>query len=311
MAVVEDIWAMSRDRLDIDEFLLRHGFHGPDEGELSSRVWREDPAPLLALVAAYRNKDDSEDPHLLDRARRLRYAAAERHVLVAAPRPARPVLRLALHLIRTRLPMRGVAKRSFLQAFDVARGSARRLGEHWAAAGLIDRAEDVFFLTFDEVCGGLPADARDLISRRRARHAAYTAIDLPSDWRGTPPVEPAPDSAPVADGSARAGDITGIGVSAGVVEGRARVMTTPDFTAVEPGEILIAPATDPSWSSIMFITAGLVVDIGGALSHAAVVAREMRQPCVVNTRTGTRQIRTGDLVRVDGGSGVVTILESA
>lgn len=105
--------------------------------------------------------------------------------------------------------------------------------------------------------------------------------------------------------------IEGIGVSSGVVEGVARVVTDPAFGEVEPGEILVAPMTDPSWSSIMFLSAGLVVDIGGPISHAAVVARELGLPCVVNTRTGSRVIRTGDRLRIDGGSGRVEILDLA
>jgi pyruvate,water dikinase len=96
-----------------------------------------------------------------------------------------------------------------------------------------------------------------------------------------------------------------------VVEGRVRVLLSPDFDAVEPDEILVAPTTDPSWSSVMFISSALVVDIGSALSHAAVVARELGLPCVVNTRSGTRDLRTGDLVRVDGTAGTVTVLERA
>jgi pyruvate,water dikinase len=87
------------------------------------------------------------------------------------------------------------------------------------------------------------------------------------------------------------------------------VVTDPAFDDVEPGEVLVAPATDPSWASIMFLSSALVVDIGGALSHAAIVARELGVPCVVNTVSGTRTIRTGDHVRVDGANGVVTILK--
>ena len=88
------------------------------------------------------------------------------------------------------------------------------------------------------------------------------------------------------------------------------MINSPDDD-IEADEILIAPFTDPSWSSLMFISSGLVVDIGGALSHAAVVARELDLPCVVNTRNGTSVIRTRDRVRVDGATGVVTILERA
>ena len=85
----------------------------------------------------------------------------------------------------------------------------------------------------------------------------------------------------------------------------------PDFAEVADGEILVSPFTDPGWASIMFISSALVVDIGGAMSHAAVAARELGVPCVVNTRTGTRSIRTGDRVRVDGKTGRVEVLERA
>jgi pyruvate,water dikinase len=105
--------------------------------------------------------------------------------------------------------------------------------------------------------------------------------------------------------------LTGIGVSPGVVEGLARVITRPDFLDVQPGEVLVAPYTDPSWSSVMFISVRWLVDIGGALSHAAVVARELGVPCVVNTQRGTSVITTGDHVRVDGARGIVEIIEPA
>ena len=105
--------------------------------------------------------------------------------------------------------------------------------------------------------------------------------------------------------------ITGIGASSGIVEGIVRVVHDPTFAEVEPDEILVTATTDPSWASIMFISSALVVDIGGALSHAAVVARELGIPCVVNTRNGTRSLRTGDQVRVDGTSGTVTMIQRA
>jgi pyruvate,water dikinase len=139
------------------------------------------------------------------------------------------------------------------------------------------------------------------VERRRERREEYQRLVLPSSWKGRP--EPIEVSA-VPGGA----EIGGVGVSGGVVEGTARVVTDPSFAEVEPDEILIAPTTDPSWSSIMFISAGLVVDIGGPMSHAAVVARELGLPCVVNTRTGTSRIKTGDRLRVDGDRGTVEIL---
>jgi pyruvate,water dikinase len=199
--------------------------------------------------------------------------------------------------------MRGVVKRSFLQCFDVARACARRYGALLEASGEIETADDVFFLTAAELIGGtLPVEVLELIAKRQARHDEYTRFDIPASWVGSP--------VPIVErGVELEVPINGTGVSPGVVEGTAHVVTDPSFVDVEPDRILVAPTTDPSWSSIMFVSAGLVVDIGGTMSHAAVVAREMGIPCVVGTGSGTRVIRTGDRLRIDGVSGVVEILE--
>ncbi len=226
----------------------------------------------------------------------------ESAILQALPPMRRPFARLALHTAARRIPLRGIAKDSFVMSLDVLRASARRIGGLLCEQGLIADPADIFFVTDEEITGPRPTDLRGLVERRRERYEYYRSIDVPSQWEDNPaPV----DLSPSDPGS---GVITGVGVSPGVVEGRARVVLDPDFDEVEPGEILIAPSTDPSWASIMFLSAALIVDIGGALSHAAIVARELGVPCVVNTGTGTRRIRTGDLCRVDGTTGTIMIL---
>jgi pyruvate,water dikinase len=213
--------------------------------------------------------------------------------------------RLVLWLTRRNMPMRGIGKASFLRSLDVARASARRIGEILVTDGVLDEVDDVMYLTADEIGGEIPADARSLVAERRAEQARYRSFEIPTMFWGEPvPVAAAPiDSVPAVS------TLTGIGASAGVVEGVARVVTDPSFTEVEPGEVLIAATTDPSWASVMLVSAALVVDIGGTLSHAAVVARELGIPCVVNTGTGTTSLCTGDRVRVDGTAGTVTVLE--
>jgi pyruvate,water dikinase len=310
-AVVGDLWKVSRGGLTMAELVGRHGFHGPREGELAARVWREDSAPLQRLVAEYAATDDAQDPALRETRLREQRVDVERRILAALPRAARPGGRLLMARAAKVIPLRGIAKDSYLQAEDVIRAAARRIGELLERDGALADAEDVFFLTDAEIERGVPADARDLVARRRERFEQYKTIELPNTWVGDP--VPVPTGSPetgTADASnADTATLTGVGVSPGVVEGPARVVTDPSFDDVEPGEVLVAPATDPSWASIMFLSSALVVDIGGALSHAAIVARELGVPCVVNTVTGTRTIRTGDHIRVDGGTGVVTILK--
>ncbi len=138
---------------------------------------------------------------------------------------------------------------------------------------------------------------------RRAKRVLYQRYSAPpSHWTGSPPE--IDDADPPVDAQI----VEGIGVSPGVKVGTARVLTSPDFDDVEPGEILVATFTDPGWAWVMFISAALVVDIGGPLSHAAVVARELGLPCVVNTQNGTKLIRTGDELRVNGDTDAVEIL---
>jgi phosphohistidine swiveling domain-containing protein len=312
MAVISDIWRASRSEITIEEIVARHGFHGPYEGELSSHVWREDDTPLRRMVAQYAIRDDAQNPRRREVAHAAEFDREAAHVIAAASAPMRPVARLILTLARQRLPLRGVGKRSFLQANDVARASARRLGTFLAEHGALATEDDIFYLTVEEILADrLPDDAHGLVARRRARRAEYQELTLPDKWKGTP--APIPVVAAERIVSAKAlipGDIVnGIGVSAGTVDGIVRVVTDPSFADVEPDEILVAPVTDPSWSSIMFISSALVVDIGGPLSHAAVVARELKIPCVVATQTGTQLLRTGDRVRVDGTAGTIELLD--
>ncbi|AFR48202.1 PEP/pyruvate-binding domain-containing protein [Gordonia sp. KTR9] len=306
--LVTDVWRASRGEVSLKEILDRIGFHGPMEGELSGTVWREDSSPLRDLIASYAREEDSADPRLKEAEHRRAATQSAAELLAATPIRQRPFVRGLLKLAAQRIPLRGVAKRALLQALDGARAAARKHGEFEVAAGRLRNTSDVFFLTASEI-ERLPADAQSLIDQRRTRHSLYETVTMPDSWKGSP----VPEVASATDDSERSGvaRVDGIGVSAGVVEGIARVLHTPDFSAVQAGEVLVTPTTDPSWSSVMLLSSALVVDIGGALSHAAVVARELGVPCVVNTRTGTKAIRTGDRVRVDGKTGVVQIISPA
>ena len=300
-AVITDIWRCSRGDLPIEAIVARFGHHGPREGELSGVVWREDQTPLRRMVDQYKARPDDEDP-----ARQAIGASRhelENRVLQGLPRITRPVARGILARAARTIPLRGVAKDAFLQAFDVARAAARRAGELYAADGTFDDPDDVFFLTAGELTGQLPPDTRAVIDFRRQCHNEHQLRKLPRSWTGTPiPIE--------IQSAETARQTSGIGVSPGEVEGVARVVTDPAFTDVEPGEILVSATTDPSWASIMFLSSALVVDIGGHLSHAAVVARELGIPCVVNTMNGSEVIKTGDRLRVNGTTGFVTVLSS-
>lgn len=188
-------------------------------------------------------------------------------------------------------------------AVDGARAAARSLGTQLADTGVLKDPDDVFFLTMEELCGTTtPDNAAELVAERQAWFAEHRAVQLPDAWTGRP--EPI-----VVEEPDRSSDValTGFAVSPGLIEGPVRVIHRADeLDTLSPGEILVCPFTDPSWSVGTVLAAGLAIDVGGPLSHGAIVARELGVPCVINTRTGTAVLRTGDLVRLDGGAGTVT-----
>ena len=304
--IIADLWELGRERLTLDEFLARHGYHGPREGDLSSRMWREDPTPVLRLAEQYATRDESEHPALAAEQREREREAAEKLLLSELPAARRPMGRVVLKMAVQRIPLRGVAKEALMRAMDVVRASTRRIGELLTEDGVISDPEDAFYFTVDELIDGLPAGAQQIAKERRELRERLQKLDIPQHWGGTPE--------PFEIDSVDAGDsrtVTGIAASGGVVEGPVRIVDDPADTEVEPGDILVCTTTDPSWASIMFLSSALVVDIGGPLSHAAVVAREVGIPCVIGTENGTALLRSGDHVRVNGGEGTVEILTRA
>jgi pyruvate,water dikinase len=199
------------------------------------------------------------------------------------------------------VPLREVGKASFLQTIDVARAAARALGTHLVDAGTLAEPEDVFFLTADELLRELPAQAQDAVAFRRERYREYVGLDLPDSWTGMP-------EAQRREGRATTGELRGIAVSPGVYEGSTTVVVDPAVDTLEAGDVLVCRTTDPSWATLMYLAGALVIDIGGPISHGAIVARELGVPCVINTKVAVDSLVNGQRVRVDGGAGTVTPL---
>jgi pyruvate,water dikinase len=166
----------------------------------------------------------------------------------------------------------------------------------------------VFYFTTDELVHTLRASRTDLAPLVRARRAELARDlarpDPPATFTGAPP----PVLLPPAGGDL----LRGLPASSGVVEGLARVLTGPDkIGELIPGEVLVVSTTDVGWTPLFPLAAAIVTELGGPLSHAAVVAREFGVPSVVNVEGVTRAIRTGERLRVDGDRGVVERLEHA
>jgi pyruvate,water dikinase len=293
------------------EFLRRYGFRGVAEIDLGVPRWRDDPTYVFGVLANYLRLDD---PYLAPDAQ-FRRAAAEAEAaiarLVARARasgslgPARAgVLRFLCARTRALAGLRKLPKITVVRSLGRARELLLNVGAHLAAMRRLERADDVFFLNLAEVRRALAGDSyRDVVPSRRERYAREQRRRLVprillSDGTalyGTEGVRPA------------GRDLVGTPASPGQYTGNARVILDPAGARLEPGEILVAPSTDPGWTPL-FLTAGaLVMEMGGMMSHGSVVAREYGIPAVVGALGATSRIKTGERITVDGSRGVVTI----
>src|SRR5690606_22022371 len=198
-------------------------------------------------------------------------------------------------------PKYGMVRRYFLYKQALLREADRLVRD-----GVLGEREDAFYLRLDELREAVrtPRADRDLIGRRREEFRSYETL--------TPPRVMTSDGE-VVTGRYRhdgvpPGALAGLGVSAGVAEGRARVVTDLARAELEPGDILVTPYTDPSWTPLFVAAAGLVTEVGGLMTHGAVIAREYGLPAVVGVEGATRLVRDGQRIRVDGTGGHVEII---
>ena len=231
--------------------------------------------------------------------RRCGAAALVREVRQKQGRVRSLALRFMLSRVRALAGMREVPKFFLVRAVAVARRVLGGLGRELAAAGQLDDPDDVYFLRSRDVKG----DLRPVASTHRAHYQRELAR------RSVPRVITSEGETFFAAPAAAAGALEGVSASVGVYEGPVRVIREPRGASLEPGEVLVAPGTDPAWTPL-FLTAGaLVMEIGGIMSHGSVVAREYGIPAVVGVPDATTRLRTGQRVRVDGEAGTVLPLD--
>ncbi|MDS1114828.1 PEP-utilizing enzyme [Gordonia westfalica] len=306
--VAYDLWALAHGKISEQEFIDRHGYHGPNEGQLYGITWRENMAPIRSRLADYR-AIDSDNPrapqHRSAAQRQLRDDALAR-LLAVTPRLRKRPTAWIVSVAARFLALREQGKAGYLITYDVARAAARRLGDILVERGVIDDREHVFHLRYDALVAGISGDPRDVVAERIDQFNRRQAIRIPRAWAGYPSVMKVDENSGDALGI---GDVvTGVAASAGQVEGRARVVRDPAGTELDDGDILVCETTDPSWVSLFMVAGGVVTDFGGLLSHGPIVAREIGIPCVCGTETGSRKIQDGQTLRVDGDTGEVTVI---
>ena len=301
---------------EIARFLEDFGHRGPYESDVMSARFDEDPTPVLRLIGLYTRADVRLDPvrHVAER-NRVREAARQdvRRALHRGRRRLAFATRWALFMIVCDALQRLLALRDrcrHVTTFMVAhlRRMALEIGRRATRQGRFARPEDVFFLTLNELPRVLregAVDWRRVTSERRRDRARHEGLEAPDLLRDDQAHELRRGERETAE------DLVGCGVSPGVVTGIVRVLRSAADLRHLRGEIVVFPTIEPTLTPIFPLVQGLVAEMGGLLSHAAILAREYGLPAVVNVRDATRRLRDGDRVELDGTSGRIRVIERA
>ena len=297
------------------EYLEKYGHRGPQEAELSSPRPAEDPDWLDKQLAEYEKNLVDVDALLAQR--RAEFEAAWQRLQARYPKKARK-LRRQIDKVGPAARMREAVRDEVTRFLWVEREWVVRAGE------LTGLGDDIFLLTVDEVLALLSGDnaATVFIPARKETYARYRELPPypmiirgrfdPFQWAADPKRRNDIYDTTAAVPVSTSNTISGFAGAAGRVEGRVRVLDGPEQgDQLQPGEILVAVTTNIGWTPLFPRAAAIVTDVGAPLSHAAIVARELGIPAVVGCVSATTRLRTSDRVLVDGGRGVVEILDAA
>ena len=302
---------------DFDQFLFDFGSRGPNEWEISADTWETRPEIALAAIDRIRLQSDDESPRV-----RQKKKAEERQRLTAEIRAKVAPLGAELAgqfegaiVASSQMAIRERTKTNIIRAVNEVRVAVRELGRRHAALGNLANAHHVFML-LDAELEKFVADPKSFsapLAERYVQWQQLQALEPPFFIKNgvVPPLSSYAKKGESSVAKAGAGDtVQGVPGCPGKYVGRARVILDPTEPGdLEPGDVLIAPNTDPAWTPLFMPCGAVVVNVGAAISHAIIVSRELGLPCVVSATDATKRIPNGALIEVNGDTGAVTILE--
>ncbi|MGF0174170.1 rifamycin-inactivating phosphotransferase [Streptomyces sp. Marseille-Q5077] len=295
----------------IEAYLDRYGMRCVGEIDITRPRWREQPTTLVPVILDHvRNFEPGAAERRFEQGRQKAQhkeqdVLSRLRALPDGDRKADEAKRM-IDRVRAFIGYREYPKYGIISRYFVYKQALVKEAERLVTAGVLPEKEDIFHLTFQELGDVVRSNRVDgrLIQQRKDAFRSYHAL--------TPPRVLTSDGEALTGAYRRddvpAGALVGLPVSAGTVEGRARVILDMADADLEAGDILVTPFTDPSWSPLFVGIAGLVTEVGGLMTHGAVIAREYGLPAVVGVEQATRLIRDGQRIRVHGTDGYVEIL---
>ena len=306
-------------RDDFDNFVYEYGSRGPNEWELSAHTWETDPAiPIRTLDQVRKQPDEKNPQNGADSASEERQQVVEEVRAKLAELGNEELVGVFEGALvgANQMVFRERAKTSLVRVLHESRMAIRELGKRHTESGTLSDPEHIFML-LDEELESFVADPSRYSALLHDRYENWLKL-----WDLTPPfflrdgiIPPLTEwetRAPTAESALSEGDVlAGTAGCPGVVTGRARIVRDPTSPPdLEPGDIMVAPLTDPAWTPLFLAVDGVVVDVGGQVSHAVIVSREMGVPCVVSVADATERIEDGATITVDGTNGNVTLIRN-
>jgi pyruvate,water dikinase len=300
-----------------DDFVYHYGCRGPNEWEARSPTWETEPDLALAAIDRMRLSDPSQAPadNNAERAVERKALGAEIAAMVEGDPEVHGQFLAALHAATVFMPGRERTKTNCIKLVAEQRMALHLIGHRSVADGTMNEHRDFGLHTMEELrqfIAGTGALGREELQRRADLMEEVSQLQEPFlFYGGAPdmsayPRRDAVEIAPVAAGET----LQGVPGCPGTYQGTARVVVdSHDPTGLQPGDILVAPITDPSWTPLFVPAGGVVVDVGAPLSHAIIVSRELGIPCVVSATDATKRIPDGATIEVNGDTGAVTIID--
>ncbi len=301
---------------DFASFLDEFGYRGPSEWDLGTESWESKPSLALALIDKMRQLDDAQAPSASQAAHAAATDKAMAEATAGMDAATEAAFRGAVGSARRFAGWRESGKASCIKIMNEARMALIELGERLAAEGVLDHSRQIF-IALDSELDALALGSTALLADLRQRESDWNALkelEVPTfldSAKPMPTLADLPRKGSTSTTRATVGTtLNGAAASQGIAEGRVRVVLGTDAIGdFEPGEILVAPQTDPSWTPLFMVASAVIVNTGSMGSHAMIVARELGIPCVAGLPGATTILNTGDLVRVDGAKGTIEVLE--
>lgn len=296
----------------IYDYLSKYGMRCAGEIDITRTRWSEKPITLVPLILSnIKNFEPQESMRRFEQGRQEALAKEQELLerlkqLPDGDQKAKETKRM-IGLIRNFIGYREYPKYGYISRYFVYKQALLKEAERLVQAGVIHDIEDIYYLTFEELHEAVGTHTLDdrIISKRKDEYKLYEKL--------TPPRVMTSDGEMITGaykrGNLPADAILGLAVSSGVIEGRARVILSMEDASLEEGDILVTAFTDPSWTPLFVSIKGLITEVGGLMTHGAVIAREYGLPAVVGVDHATKLIKDGQRIRVNGTEGYIEILE--